>query len=144
MLATQLNDLLISLNRSLVQYAGESWLWSGKEHGPHAAAAQETVKRIVHEQQAGVTKLAALLDRRHHVVDFGAYPTDYTSLHYVALKYLLSRITANQAALVEDCRRLAGESSSDPEAKSVLDSLLESEGKHLEQLRVLSAERQVA
>ena len=50
----RLNDLLIDLGRSLVQYAGESWPWAPREE----ADEQAVVERIVAAQRESAHRVA--------------------------------------------------------------------------------------
>lgn len=137
---SRLNDLLIDLGRSLVQYVGESWPWTPADDADEMAS----LVRIVSEQRRSVTRLAELLDERDHTVDFGAFPTEYTSLHYVALDYMLTRLVNDQQALVEECEALAAEGRGDPEAEPLLQETATAERRHLEELRQLAAARRAA
>jgi hypothetical protein len=133
----RLNRLLIEICRSLLQYSSESWPWT--------SAADEQVRkelmRMADEQRDVVAALSDLLAARGHNIDFGTYPTEYTSLHYVAVDFLLSRLIANQEAIVLECEATAGTADADDEAKPLLEDIVLSERKHLDELRTLS-ERQ--
>lgn len=100
----RLNALLIDLGRSLLQYAGEAWPWTAF----NAAAELKTlVSRLCSLQCVSVRSLAELLDQEGHAIDFGVYPDEYTSLHYVSLEYFLERLMADERDLVGECRAAA-------------------------------------
>lgn len=132
----RLNDLLIDLLRSLIQYANEAWPWTADEA---AVKAHGVIEEIGAEQRRSVQQIVNLLDERRHPVDFGVYPDEYTSLHYVSLDYLLDQLLVNQRALVEECDRVARDCRHDPEAASLAESLHEREQKSLSRLQELRA-----
>ena len=133
----RLNGLLIELGRSLLQYVGESWPWSPGDDDEEKAV----IDRLVAEQQESVAHLAALLDERGHLIDPGAYPTDYTSLHYVALDYLLGRLVAQQQELAADLHAALQDAHGDEEAELLLTGVAVQADRHLEELRNLIAAR---
>ena len=100
----RLNDLLVDLGRSLLQYACEAWPWTASVDSGDMRA---TLERLGALQRESVAALAQLLDGERHPVDFGVYPDEYTSLHYVSLRYLLDQLIVNEQALVEECQSAA-------------------------------------
>lgn len=131
----RVNDLLIKLGRSLLQYVGESWPWTGAGE----AGEKEVVDRLVAEQRQSVARLVELLNRRGHVVNYGTYPTEYTSLHFVALDYLLDRLYAEQQVLAEETDRVADIALAqvDPEATKLLAEIRDQAARHLQELEQL-------
>ena len=93
---TQVNELLIATGRSLLQYAAEAYPWS-----PANKDLRETILRLAHQQQNSVRKIVHWLDDEGETLDYGTYPVDYTSLHYVSSAFLLKHILTNQSAIVE-------------------------------------------
>ncbi len=66
----RLNSLLIGLGRNLLQYAGESWLWS-------AANEQETgrkIEQLIADQRADAARIAECLDARGGASTSGPIP----------------------------------------------------------------------
>jgi hypothetical protein len=133
----RLNDLLIDIGRSLVQYAGESWPWAPREE----ADEQAVVERIVAAQRESAHRIAELLAARGHRIDPGTYPTEYTSLHYVALDYLLGLMVRDQQDIVAECEALAPQARDDPEAAPLLAEIARSERRHPEELQSLLSRR---
>jgi hypothetical protein len=131
----RLNDLLIGLSRSLLQYTQEAWPWTPETDG---ADRREMLERLAARQQESVRELAESLDARGHPVRFGTYPERFTSLHYVSLQYLLDRIVANQKTLVEECERATRDTADDPEARELLEQILGREKEILGELRRLA------
>lgn len=114
----KLNELLVDLARSLLQYAVESGLWSAT-----GTQGSELVK-LAHRQQASVRALAELLMVRGWTVDFGAYPTDYTDLHFLSTRYFLPHLLESQAALVAELDEAAHTCIDDPAAVELVGRLL--------------------
>jgi hypothetical protein len=133
----RLNELLIEQGRSLLQYVGESWPWVPGNDDEEKAV----IDRLVAEQRETVAHLAALLDERGHLIDPGAYPTDYTSLHYVALDYLLGRLVAQQQELAGDARAALQDAQGDEEVEMLLTGAAAQADRHLEELRKLVSAR---
>ena len=131
----RVNDLLIDMGRSLLQYVGESWPWTGAD----AAGEKEVIDRLVAEQRQSVGRLAELLSRRGQVVNYGTYPTNYTSLHFVALDYLLDQLLAEQQELVVATDRIADIAFAqvDPEATELLAEIRDEAARHLRELEQL-------
>jgi hypothetical protein len=131
----KLNQLVVDLGRSLLQFVGEASPWTPA----NAAAARETVARLVSQQQRDVTRLTDLLVARGFPIDFGMYPADFTDLHFVSLKALLPRVIASQEALVAELDEAAHTCIDDPEAVTLLDEVLSSERAGTEELKTLTA-----
>ena len=93
---TQVNELLIAVGRSLLQYTAEAYPWS-----PIDKDLRETILRLAHQQQSSVRQIVHWLDDEGETLDYGIYPVDYTSLHYVSAKFLLKHLLTNQSAIVE-------------------------------------------
>jgi hypothetical protein len=119
----KLNDLLVDLGRSLLQYADESWPWANSGE----AAAEQTVRAAAAEQRDHVARLADLLADRAWAIDFGNYPTDYTDLHFLSLDFFLPRLAAAQAALVAELDDAVHGCVDDPEAVALLRDVLTGE-----------------
>lgn len=133
----RLNDLLIDLGRSLLQYVGESWPWTSADE----AAEQAQIDALVAEQRESVRTLTELLAARGHLIDPGSYPTEYTSLHYVALDYLLSQLVEEQQELADECADVAAEGADDSQAAALLKQIAEQAGDHLQRLRQIAQQR---
>lgn len=133
----RLNELLIDLRNSLLQYVGESSPWT--EYGEHASRA--VLERLIALQQEDANRLADLLAERGHTTDFGIYPPEYTDLHYVALDYLLGQMIQNQKELVNEVEAAGEACSSDAEASAALFGIRERERGILQELQQLVASR---
>jgi hypothetical protein len=114
-----LNDLLINVGRSLLQYVGECWPWADA----NTLEERRTIERLVQKQKQQVGELANLLLEAEWPLDYGTYPTEYTDLHYVALDYLLDQLIQNQRALVQDATAVLAVCSGDPEARKLVEEI---------------------
>jgi hypothetical protein len=129
------NDLVIQMGRSLLQYVGESWPWTGADE----SGEKEVIDRLVAEQRRSVGRMVEMLARRGHIIDYGAYPTAYTSLHFVALDYLLDRLYEEQKGIAAETDRLADYALAqvDPEATKILAEVRDEAARHLQELEKL-------
>ncbi len=134
-ITSQLNDLLIQIGRSFLQYVGESWPWASTS----ADETRRTLERLATEQQQSVGALARLLNESGEYIDFGTYPTSYTSLHYVDVDFLLDQLVQNQETIVRACESASGGLNSDPMASSLVRDIVVAEQRHLDELRKLAA-----
>ncbi|MSR58733.1 MAG: hypothetical protein EXS05_13950 [Planctomycetaceae bacterium] len=133
-----LNDLLIQVYRSLLQYTVECWPWSD----PDAEAEQEVISQMAAEQREVVANIAALLDHRQQTVDFGTYP-DWSELHFVSLDYLLGKLIDDEEQLNAAIERAQPGLKPDPQGSALAFDLLYGEQKHLARLRELSTKRKL-
>lgn len=129
----KLNDLLVDLGRSLLQYADESWPWS------HAPAHEREARALAARQREHVARLAELLAARGWSIDFGNYPTDYTDLHFLSLAFFLPRLADAQAALVAELDEAAHSCADDPEVVVLLKDVLTGEREIAAGLKSLAA-----
>lgn len=118
---TLLNDVLIDMARSLLQYVSESFPWTSTTKQDVG----EQVNVIAARQRQDVTEIVELLTDREHFVDFGAFPTEYTDLQFLALDKLFQDLTTGQAAICDLITVAASELSDlgDKEAAALLTSI---------------------
>jgi hypothetical protein len=130
-----LEDLLVDLSRSLLQYTHEAWPWAADEA---SRKARETLDQLAARQQAAVARLAEFLIDREHMLPLDVYPDDYTNLNYVSVKYLLKQIVVNEKAILSVCDdTLTAAEGTDPEAAALVASICESEREILSEVRRL-------
>ena len=132
--SSALNGALVRLNRSLLQYAGESWPWADAE----AAGERAVIDSLVERQRKHVARLSDLLLDRHWAPDFGVYPTEYTDLHYVALDYLLGQLVHNETELAREVEVLLSQDWDEPAAVKLLGQI------HAEQQSIAAELRRLA
>lgn len=138
--SSALNDLLVRLNRSLLQYAGESWPWTDLE----AAGEQAVVDSLVQRQRTHVGRLAELLWGRYWNIDFGVYPAEYTDLHYVALDYLLTLLVASENDVLGEIERVLPLCAGDEDAARIVEDARNDQREIVEQLQRLVETRNAA
>ncbi|MFN0051885.1 MAG: hypothetical protein ACKV0T_06820 [Planctomycetales bacterium] len=131
-----LNDLLIQVHRSLLQYTEECWPWTDLDQ----AAEHRAIQELAHQQRELVGRLARLLDQRQQTVDFGTYP-DWSGLHYVSLDFLLARLIDDERQLIAAIERGRSAFENDPPAATLAVELLASQRNTLKRLEELAAAR---
>ncbi|WP_437205797.1 hypothetical protein [Planctomicrobium sp. SH664] len=131
----RLNDLLVDIHRSLLRYVAEAWTWSQVED----QGLEDLVHRLAAGQEDNVRRLAELLMSRRQRIDFGMYPLAFTSLHYVAIEYLLQELVASQTAIVRQLEDSLISFQSDPQALAVLRQVVDSERAALNELRAATS-----
>jgi hypothetical protein len=129
-----LNDVLISLHRSLLQYVVDAWPWTDA----HSEAHRTAVMTSAADQNEIVDRLAELLHDRVYPVTFGQYP-DFSNLNYVSLDFLLKRIVQNQKEVVADCEEAARELAENPEDGALARKIAAAETERLKGLQELAA-----
>lgn len=127
-----LNQLLIDLGRSLLQYVGESWPWTST-----TSSAKGQFDALVRREQQSVARLAALLNRRRWTIDFGSYPTEYTDLHYCSLDYLIGQLIQSASENLASVTSLRDRVSDDAEAAALLNEVAIDQEKIVNELRAI-------
>jgi len=129
-----LNGVLILLRRSLLQYAGEAWPWSGSGSGEPRAE----IDRLIAAQADRVRRLADLLDGRRWTIDFGAY-RDFSDLHYLSLSFVLPHLVENEQTIVREIELALPACAGDSEGTALLAEILVGESQSLSELQRLAA-----
>lgn len=129
----QLNSLFLLLHRSLLQYLGECSPWTAEDSRQSQTLA--AIAGIVAEQKRDEGLLAAAMQETGWVIDYGTYPTSFTDLHYVSLKYLLKQIIESQKQIL---KAIDAALSTDPESP-VLTAVAKGERDILKVVEGLSA-----
>ena len=131
----KLNQLLIDVGRSLLQYVGHCSSWSSRSE----AALEQEFPKLVAVQQQHVARLSGLLTERRWTIDFGGFPATYTDLHFLSLKYLSKLILVNQSSVIDELDEAAHTCVDDPEAATLIDEILASERLITDRLRELTS-----
>ena len=90
-----LNRVLIGMARSFLQYVADSRPWVDAA----ARQVEEQVKVLAARQRQDVGELAQLLTDREWFIDFGAFPTSYTDLHFISLSSLFDSLNHGQTVI---------------------------------------------
>ncbi len=126
----RLNDMLVELHRSLVQYILEAWPWTGNEQSELKAA----ILGLAERQQQDAGKIARLLMERHHSVNYGTYPDDFSYLNYVSLEYLSARLRDQQQQLIDHLQGSLSRLDADPAGRELIAEIVRSQKKGLDSL----------
>jgi hypothetical protein len=95
-----LNNALIQMARSFLQYVSESSPWVSLD----SASAESQIEVLAARQRQDVGEIVSLLTAREHFIDFGSFPTEYTDLQFLSLRALMGRLKVSQRLI---CDRLA-------------------------------------
>ncbi len=134
----KLNELVVDLGRSLLQYAAEVSPWA------KTGALSEDMARLAARQRESVGKLVDLLAARGWFVDFGVYPTDYGDLHFLSWNYFVPKLQQSQDALVAELDEAVHTCIDDAEAVTLLREIFEEERQVATALNALLAPAAVA
>lgn len=129
----RLNDLVVRMFRSLLQYTNECWPWGGIDE----VAEQKIIADLAARQQQEVQRLVELLQDRNERVESGTYPTEFGDLHYVALEYLMHMLLNDENGIIAALEQEAATSAADHEVANLLQELIASERQNLAQLQEL-------
>ena len=136
-LVTQLNNLLINIDKSLLQYAGEVSLWTAID----AEEEREVYHSLVARQKSNSGAILEIILNRRWELTQGTYPTAYTDLHFVAFDYLAAEIAKNEQMIVEIIKETKNAFSEDAEVSALLDRVLEDTLDNIQQLNKVSSNR---
>ena len=120
---------------SLLQYVSEAVPWSAD--AAHVAIKQ--VDSIAQEERAEVARLTRLLQKRHlGLAKTGSYPSQFTTINYVTIDYLLPRLVAEgKRDIAELQARL--QNAGDEEVRAWIQVYLDMKARHLLALQKLTA-----
>jgi hypothetical protein len=116
-----INEALIGLARSFLQYVAESWPW--------VDVSQHTIEKqlqvLATRQREDVSELVQLFIDRELPIDFGVFPTEYTDLQFISLATLLDWLQNGQSQIAD---RLAAAAqslreSSDEQATALIEAI---------------------
>jgi hypothetical protein len=128
-----LNQVLVVMGRSLLQYSSDAWPWTGS----HSSAARAVVEGLTAEQKTRVGHLADLLDGRGWTIDFGVFP-DFTGLHYLSLDFVLPHLVEDQRGVVREIEAALPKCAGDSAGTALLTEILPAERGVLSKLEELS------
>ncbi len=129
----KLNELVVDLGRSLLQYAAEVSPWA------KTGALDNEMSRLAARQRDSVGRIVDLLVSRGWSVDFGVYPTDYGDLHFLSWNYFVPKLQQSQEALVTELDEAVHTCIDDAEAVAVLRDVLTKEQQVATALKALLA-----
>lgn len=110
-----LNNVLIGMARSFLQYVAEGWPWVSSE----AQAIEDQVLVIAQRQRQDVADIANFLTEREHYIDFGSFPTEYTDLQFLALGALFDKLHNSQALVIASIESAVNELNAEGDTAAV-------------------------
>ncbi len=131
-----LNEALIRLHRSLLQYTGEISPWS-----PDTGAAEEQrqIASMRAAQRALTGRIAELLISRHWPLELGNFPATYTDLHFLSLSFLASEMIDDARGAAAAIDRAVIGCAGDDEALALLHEAADGERSRISALQHLVA-----
>jgi hypothetical protein len=128
-----LNDVVIVMGRSLLQYMGQAWPWTpGKSQ-----SLRQALDELIVAQGARIARLTDLLDSRRWTIDFGSFP-DFTDLHYLAVEFVLPHLAEDERSVIREIEAARSACSGDFEGQALLDEILAGERAALARLEQLA------
>ena len=135
-----LNDLVITLNCSLLRYVEEASMWTSVGE----ADVNPTLQKQLARRDQQITQLVELLVGRHWTIDFGGYPTEFTDLHYVSADFMFGKLVEDETLLVGQIESLKKTLQDDEAAATVLNDVLAIQRDIVAALKQLAAAHPVA
>jgi hypothetical protein len=122
---------------SMLNYVGDAFPGTTSRGVPALARLQE----LVHAHREAAGALGSFLTRKRQPVGYiGSYPTNFTTINFLSLGYLLPRLAADEARGVAQLDHdLAA--ITDPEAQAQVKKLLAVKRNHQQALELLAAEQ---
>lgn len=119
----RLHRVLVSINRSLLQYASQCAPWTPVGEAGRLAV----IRSLAATQQDSIQQLCDLLIERRDTVDWGAFPVEYTSYNFVSLNFLWLKVNKCQSQLVRLIEAVRDELGHENQVTPVLDDVVERE-----------------
>jgi len=134
-LIDDLNAALAQVSGSLLQYTADAFPWTavGSEH------IRRDVVRMAKRQQQTIQRLTDEVIAHGGAPEYGLFPTSYTSLHFVAVSFLMKQLVANQEGVLKSICELGDATRGDREINAALWEMAAVEGGILEELKRLQA-----
>ena len=134
-LIDDLNAALAQVSGSFLQYVADAFPWTaaGSEH------IRRDVVRMAKRQQQTIQRLTDEILAHCGVPEYGLFPTAYTSLHFVALGFLLKQLVANQEGVLKTVCEVGDATREDRQLNASLWEMAAVEGGILEELKRLQA-----
>ena len=118
---------------SMLRYLGEAFPWTTAED----AATLQQLRDIEAEDREATASLGRFLFRRHIAPSYtGTFPSNFTTINFLALGHLLPRVIVGQRAALADLERDAA-AVTDADARAELARLLVVKREHLAELEAL-------
>lgn len=134
-MANLLQGIVRREGRSVLIYVGDSFPWATAREN----AALTRLQSLIGAEKQAVNNIAVFLQRHRMPLTFhGSYPASFTSINFLALKYILPRLVAYEResipVLEGDLVRLG-----DADARAVVEKLLAVKRRNLATLEEMTA-----
>jgi rubrerythrin len=124
-------------SRTLLQYVRDSYPWITLEERDEMAE----VRTMIEEEKQGVGDLVRFILRQHQPMPYiDSYPASFTSLSFVSLDHLIPLLSTHEREGLHRLEREVG-ALRDPEAKELVQKIVDMKRRHLETLQSLATKR---
>lgn len=135
--AAILQEVLGREGSSLLQYARDSYPWATREK----RIVLERLNEIIEDEQKSAAVIASLLARSHYPLPaLGAYPSDFTTINFISLDYLLPELVEAQRRAIDSIEAEVVQLADD-RARATVEGLLDTKVRDLKVLEDLAASR---
>jgi hypothetical protein len=128
-----LQEIVRRESLSLLSYVGDAFPWTSR--GNNAALAQ--LRLVVAEHKKAVLGLGKMLTRHRMTPSFGSFPSNFTSINFLGLGYILTRLVEAErpalALLESEAARVT-----DAESRAALGHFVTLKRDHLSRLEALA------
>ncbi len=128
-----LNRLLQILGRSLPAYLQYARPWAR----PNNEKAREALANLAADQQAYVERIGNAIDRLGGRVEPAGFPSQFASIHDLALDYLVRRAIERQQRDLQAIGRCVDDLTEEPGLRLLAQEVLDNQRGHLETLMSL-------
>ncbi len=126
-------DILAREASSLLSYLSGAWPWSSSKERDSARQLQS----LVDDEMQAQRRLGETLRKHRMIPPSARFPMSFTTLHFLALDYLLPKVLNEQQALLVQLEK--DQTQLDEAGKEALEPFLAMKQQHLEQLTNLTA-----
>jgi hypothetical protein len=135
--AASLQEILGREGSSLLQYARDSYPWASRDK----RIVLERLNELIEDEQKSAAAIANLLTRSHYALPaMGAYPSDFTTINFISLDYLLPELVQAQQRALASIEAAVIQISHE-RARATVEGLLDTKRRDLKVLEDLAASR---
>jgi hypothetical protein len=133
-----LQEIVRRESLSLLSYVGDAYPWAQAKSG----STLNRLKQMVAEEREAVAALGRFLTRRRAAVGYiGSYPSNFTTINFLGLRHVLTRLVEWEKESVSDLQHDLGRLRGDVEARPLVEKLLAAKREHLANLEILAGEQ---
>jgi hypothetical protein len=136
-----LQEIVRRESRSLLSYVGDAFPWTTGKGGQ----ALKRLQDLVAAEREATAELGRYLTRRLQPLGYiGAYPTGFTTLNFMGLRHVLTRLVEWEKKSIRELEYDLSALRGDAEARALVEKMLALKRTNLETLEVLAAEQSPA